>query len=115
MKNTASNHTTGVCTHTAKSSAGKSQQVAPKTQPSKVEESKQCIPYKPTGPPNKPTYQARLGLARVLVRKAAEMDECYDLYENVLTMAPNVHDAYIELADLLLKKEPMKAVEVYSR
>lgn len=30
-------------------------------------------------------------------------------------MAPEVHDAYIELADSLIKNEPMKAVDIYSK
>ena len=112
MKNTASNHKTGICIHTAKSPVPSSQQ-APA--PIKTDEPKSSASDKPAGPPNKPTYQARLGLARVLARKADDVDQCYSLYENVLTMAPDVHDAYIELADLLIKKEPMKAVDVYSR
>jgi len=38
---------------------------------------------KPVGPPNKPAYQARLGLARVLVRKGTAMEEIQKLYEEV--------------------------------
>ena len=71
---------------------------------------------KPSGPPNKPSFQARLGLARVLMRKGGEsISEAHKLYEEVITMAPAVHDAYIELADSLVKADPMKAVDVYSK
>ena len=117
VKSAASNHKTGICTHTAaKPPAAKPPQAtAAKLQPAKLEETKSSTSDKPVGPPNKPTHQARLGLARVLARKADDMSECYSLYEQVLTMAPDVHDAYIELADLLVKTEPMKAVDVYIR
>ena len=71
---------------------------------------------KPSGPPNKPSFQARLGLARVLMRKGGEsISEGHKLYEEVITMAPAVHDAYIELADSLVKADPMKAVDVYGK
>lgn len=71
---------------------------------------------KPSGPPNKPTYHSRLGLARVLMRKGGDdVNEAHKLYEEVISMAPSVHDAYIELADSLIKSDPMKAVDTYSK
>lgn len=70
---------------------------------------------KPVGPLNKPAYQSRLGLARVLIRKGADMNEIRKLYEEVISLAPDFHDAYIELADSLIKSDPMKAVDVYSK
>lgn len=50
------------------------------------------------------------------MRKGGEsISEAHKLYEEVITMAPAVHDAYIELADSLVKADPMKAVDVYSK
>lgn len=73
---------------------------------------------KRTGALNKKTYHARLGLARVLLKQKdrdATSDEAVSLYKSVLTMAPDVHDAYIELGEFLAKKDPLGAVEVYSK
>ena len=67
---------------------------------------------------NKKTYNARLGLARVLLKQKDQgkaLDEAVSLYKEVFTMAPEVHDAYIELGEVLAKKDPLGAVEVYSK
>ena len=66
------------------------------------------------GSVNIPLYQTRLGLARVLAHKANPPKECISLYREVIKMSPDVHDAYIELGDLLKKSNPMEAVDVYS-
>ena len=66
---------------------------------------------------NKKTYHPRLGLARSLA-KNTETDkrkESHSLYQEVITMAPEVHDAYIELGEMLSKTDPVAAVDVYSR
>ena len=66
---------------------------------------------------NLPSYQARLGLARVLVKSNATdtSTEIECLYKEVIKMAPSVHDAYIELGEILVKVKPMDAVDVYTK
>ena len=65
---------------------------------------------------NETTYLPRLGLARTLAKQEGKAsDECIALYRDVIKMAPNVHDAYIELGELLAKSDPVGAVEVYSQ
>ena len=50
------------------------------------------------------------------MRKGGDsVNEAHALYEEVISMAPAVHDAYIELADSLVKSDPMKAVDIYSK
>lgn len=84
--------------------------------PDKPAEPSPATEQKASGPANKPTHQARLGLARVLMRKGGDcVSEAHKLYEEVISMAPAVHDAYIELADSLVKSDPMKAVDIYSK
>lgn len=61
------------------------------------------------------TYQARIGLARVLVLSGGKSDEVENLYNKVIQLAPHLHDAYIELGELLAKTKPMNAVDVYTK
>ncbi|XP_078503186.1 uncharacterized protein LOC144761836 isoform X1 [Lissotriton helveticus] len=70
-----------------------------------------------TGPVqiNRVSYVPRLGLARALSRTPETLTEACRLYEEVIVMAPEVHDSYIELADLLLKTDPLAAVDVYCK
>ena len=71
---------------------------------------------KASGPLNKATYHPRLGLARVLMRKGGDnVSEAHKLYGEVISMAPSIYDAYIEFADSLVKLDPMKAVDIYSK
>lgn len=52
----------------------------------------------------------------MLMRKGSDsISEAHKFYEEVISMAPSVHDAYIELADSLIKSDPMKAVDTYSK
>ncbi len=69
------------------------------------------------GETNKKTYHPRLGLARALAKsqEADKLKESHALYREVISMAPDFHDAYIELGGALLKGDPMGAVDVYSR
>ena len=61
------------------------------------------------------SYQPRLGLARTLSKlDTKNISECTSLYKEVFKMAPSVHDAYIELGELLAKTDPLGAVQVYS-
>ncbi|XP_048863663.1 uncharacterized protein LOC125738570 isoform X2 [Brienomyrus brachyistius] len=61
------------------------------------------------------SHVPRLGLARALSRSANTMEKACTLYQEVIAMAPEVHDAYIELADLLVKSDPLAAVDVYCK
>ncbi|XP_031661082.1 uncharacterized protein LOC109879786 isoform X2 [Oncorhynchus kisutch] len=64
---------------------------------------------------NRRSHAPRLGLARALSRSADSHDQAHQLYQEVITMAPEVHDAYIELAEMLGQSDPLAAVEVYCR
>ncbi|XP_050981999.1 uncharacterized protein LOC127175140 [Labeo rohita] len=64
---------------------------------------------------NEKSYLPRLGLARALARNADSQKQACHFYREVIDVAPEVHDAYIELANLLLKDDPLAAVDVYSR
>lgn len=66
---------------------------------------------------NNKSVEARLGLARVLKCSTTDLesDEMELLYREVIEMAPDCHDAYIELGELLCKTKPMEAVEVYRK
>ena len=83
----------------------------------KVEEKRAAsTDSKPTtsAPLNELSYQPRLGLARVLVKQKL-YEEASTLYKEVITMAPHVHDAYIELGEMLAKHDLMAAVDVYCK
>ncbi len=66
---------------------------------------------------NKKTYHPRLGLARTLSKTSdtKTQEEAHSLYHQVTSMAPHVHDAYIELGEMLATSDPVKAVEVYAK
>ncbi|XP_064173898.1 uncharacterized protein LOC135245060 isoform X2 [Anguilla rostrata] len=61
------------------------------------------------------SHTSRLGLARAYSRSPETREQACELFREVITKAPKVHDAYIELAELLVKTDPMAAVEVYCR
>ncbi|CAG6016504.1 unnamed protein product [Menidia menidia] len=67
------------------------------------------------GPLNRPSHAPRLGLARALSRSADKHPRAQQLYREVISMAPGIHDAYIELVQLLEPSEPEAAVDVYCR
>lgn len=71
----------------------------------------------PSGPSivNHMSHVSRLGLARVLSHSADTQDRAKQLYREVIAMAPGVHNAYIELAQLLEPSDPGAAVDVYCR
>ncbi|XP_073528280.1 uncharacterized protein [Phyllobates terribilis] len=62
---------------------------------------------------NTSSFLPRLGLARSLSRTIDTLAEAADLYRAVMKMAPEVPDAYTELAELLVKTDPLGAVDVY--
>ena len=67
---------------------------------------------------NRKSYLPRLGLARVLSKSAsdkAKLEEAQILYQGVITMSPDLHDAYIELGEMLSKTNPVAAVDAYAR
>ncbi|KAK1905546.1 putative membrane protein [Dissostichus eleginoides] len=68
-----------------------------------------------SGPMNRSSHVSRLGLARALTRSADTQERARQLYQEVIAMAPGVHDAYIELVQLLEECDPQAAVEVYCR
>ncbi|XP_068088417.1 uncharacterized protein [Hyperolius riggenbachi] len=65
-------------------------------------------------PVNRSSFLHRLGLARALSRHNETAARASDLYREVITMAPEAYDAYTELAEILVKDDPLGAVEVYS-
>ena len=65
-------------------------------------------------PINERSHHPRLGLARVLVKQKSP-EEAIALYREVITMAPHVHDAYIELGEMLATNDPQAAVDVYCK
>ncbi|XP_035028378.2 uncharacterized protein LOC118118927 [Hippoglossus stenolepis] len=66
-------------------------------------------------PVNCRSHVSRLGLARALSRSADTQDEAKRLYQKVISMAPGLHDAYIELVQLLEPWDPRAAAELYCR
>ncbi|XP_034040608.1 uncharacterized protein LOC117523257 [Thalassophryne amazonica] len=66
-----------------------------------------------SGVVNRRSHVSRLGLARALSRSADTRDQAKQLYREVISMAPEVHDAYIELVQLLEPSDPLAAVDVY--
>ncbi len=65
---------------------------------------------------NKRSHIPRMGLARMLARSdETKWSEAQGLYREVIAMAPTVHDAYIELGEMLAKSDSMGAVAVYSQ
>ncbi|XP_038663179.1 uncharacterized protein LOC119971545 isoform X5 [Scyliorhinus canicula] len=73
------------------------------------------VSAKPAPAINPVSFAYRLGLARALSRIDESSVEAQNYYNEVIKMAPEVHDAYIELANLLLKTNPLQAVEIYSK
>lgn len=66
---------------------------------------------------NKSSYQPRLGLARTLAKTSdtKKLEEAHTFYKEVMRMSPDIHDAYIELGEMLAKTDPEGAVEVYAK
>lgn len=68
---------------------------------------------------NPKTHHPRLGLARILAKTAssdtAKLEESRSLYQEVISMTPDLHDAYIELGEMLSKTDPVAAVDAYAR
>ncbi|XP_072293026.1 uncharacterized protein [Eucyclogobius newberryi] len=67
-----------------------------------------------SNPVNPKSHIPRLGLARALCR-SEKHEQAKTLFQEVISMSPEVHDAYIELVQLLEPSDPQAAVEVYCR
>ncbi|XP_055018951.1 uncharacterized protein LOC129411622 [Boleophthalmus pectinirostris] len=67
-----------------------------------------------SSPVNPKSHVPRIGLARALCR-SDKHEQAKTLYQEVISMSPKVHDAYIELVQLLEPSDPQAAVEVYCR
>ena len=112
-----------------KSGAAATKKPSATTAPSKPQEtSEPAVVVSPSLPtPQQPvgkleinakTYHPRLGLARILAKSATDktkLDESCDLYKEVISMSPDLHDAYIELGEMLSKTDPVAAVDAYAR
>ncbi|XP_061164365.1 uncharacterized protein LOC133173398 [Saccostrea echinata] len=83
------------------------------TKPEPAPESKPADSGK-AAPINQKTYHPRLGLARAY-RASGDIDQSKKFYNEVMAMAPEVHDACIELAEMLAKTDPKGAVDVYCK
>ncbi|KAI8486858.1 hypothetical protein Bbelb_353660 [Branchiostoma belcheri] len=94
--------------------AGKPEE-KPATPTQAPEPEKAPAPIPANTPLNRSSYRPRLGLARALARTDDTIDDAKKWYNEVMTMAPEIHDAYIELADMLIKAEPLAAVDVYCK
>ena len=53
--------------------------------------------------------------AAVSCQDDSSLVECRELYNAVITKVPTEHDAYIELAELLVLSDPLGAVDIYSK
>ncbi|XP_071996515.1 uncharacterized protein [Engystomops pustulosus] len=93
-----------------------SDQSAPAQEKSTTTEDKPVLTEDQSSGPvsvNSSSFLHRLGLARALSRTGKTVADAADLYREVIKMAPEVPDAYTELADLLVKTDPLGAVDVY--
>ncbi|XP_070181396.1 uncharacterized protein [Littorina saxatilis] len=87
---------------------------APASQPAPEAATPEPAKSKKPAPINPKTYQAYLGLARVY-RALENPKEAQKYYEIVSNMNPEIHDAYIESAEMLVKADPLSAVDVYMK
>ena len=65
---------------------------------------------------NQKSYQPRLGLARALAKNtdSIKISESHSFYREVIKLAPEIHDAYIELGEMLSGSNAVAAVDVYA-
>ena len=75
---------------------------------------KEVINSSTPAPINERSHHPRLGLARVLVKQKLPQEAAV-LYREVITIAPHIHDAYIELGELFATDDPLAAVNVYCK
>ncbi|CAB1427424.1 unnamed protein product [Pleuronectes platessa] len=107
----------GGSAHASKAKLNKSKQACC---PGTVETAE--VPEAPVGdgdaascPVNCRSHVPRLGLARALSRSADTREEAQQLYQEVISMAPGLHEAYMELVQLLEPSDPRAAAELYCR
>lgn len=111
---------TGNTKKPAATTPSKSQDSIKATEPAKpAKPASSSSPTQPSGKVeiNEKSYLPRLGLARILAKSAADKAkvESHGLYKEVISMAPDLHDAYIELGEMLSKTDPVAAVDAYAR
>ncbi|XP_066282667.1 uncharacterized protein [Branchiostoma lanceolatum] len=94
---------------------GEKAEEKPATPTKAPEPEKAPAPIPANTPLNRASYRPRLGLARALARTDDTIDDAKKWYNEVMIMAPEIHDAYIELADMLIKADPLAAVDVYCK
>lgn len=82
--------------------------------PENKEETNKVVDSITPVPINECSHNPRLGLARVLVKQNSPQ-EAVALYHEVIKMAPHIHDAYIELGEMLATNDPLAAVDIYSK
>ena len=80
----------------------------------KEDTNKEVVDSTTPAPLNERSHHPRLGLARVLVKQKSP-EEAAALYREVITLAPHIHDAYIELGEMLAADDPLAAVDVYCK
>lgn len=104
-------------TNTSKPTTTTSTTAADKSTQQEQQDIKQEAATLPPAKANSISYIPRLGLARTLAKRddKTPKDECISFYEEVIKMAGHIHDAYIELGEILAKTLPLKAVDVYSK
>ena len=110
--------TTSAASKTPTAAPSKATAAPSKSQESVKKDGNPPAPKKPVEV-NQKTHHPRLGLARVLAKSStsdkAKRDESCSLYQEVILMSPDLHDAYIELGEMLAKTDPVAAVDAYSR
>lgn len=101
----------------ASASPAKPQESKPSETATVKEEPETPAPTAAKAEINKKTHHPRIGLARTLANTSdsAKQKESQSLYREVVGMAPDIHDAYIELGEMLAKTDPIAAVDVYAR
>ncbi|XP_034537402.1 uncharacterized protein LOC117811311 [Notolabrus celidotus] len=93
----------------------KSKQDSPPSTAETAEEPVVANTVSGSNPVNRRSHISRLGLARALSRSSDTHDQAKQHYQEVISTAPEVHEAYIELVQLLEPSDHQASVEVYCR
>lgn len=106
---------TGAATSAKPQATAPTSVATPVNEPTSSEKEESRIEETPTASINAKTYHPFLGLARVLSRQNSPdtLQETKSMYSQAIELCPGLHDAYIELADLLIDNSPLEAVDIY--
>ena len=106
---------TGAATSAKPQGTASTPVATPANEPISPEKEERRIEGTPTAPINAKTYHPFLGLARVLSRQNSPdtLQETKSMYSQAIELCPGLHDAYIELADILIENSPLEAVDIY--